>query len=60
MILTLLQVLIFLAAISLLYWGFSKLTLPEPFKTILLVIIGLILLAFMWNWVAVGHLLTLR
>ena len=60
MIVTLLQVLIFLAAISLLYWGFSKLTLPEPVKTILMVVIGLVLLAFIWNWIAGGHLLTLR
>ncbi len=51
---TLILVLILLAAFALVWWGISRLTLPEPVKTVILVILGLLMLAFIYNSVA-GH-----
>jgi hypothetical protein len=43
---------LFLAAAGALVWmGFNRLTLAEPFKTILLVVIGLIFLFILWQLV---------
>ena len=51
----LLSLLFIVAAGALLWWGFSRMPLPEPVKTILLVVVGLVLLLFLlWNAVG-GH-----
>jgi len=39
---------------ALLWWGVSRLTLPEPIKTIALVMIGLVLLFLLWG-LFTGH-----
>jgi divalent metal cation (Fe/Co/Zn/Cd) transporter len=46
--------LILLAAFALIWWGISRLALPEPIKTVVLVIIGLIALVFIYQLVG-GH-----
>lgn len=53
MITTLILILILLAAFSLVWWGVGRLTLPEPIKTIVLVLMGLVALLFIYQ-VAVG------
>jgi hypothetical protein len=55
---TLILIIIFLAAASLLWWGVGRLAIPEPVKTVLLVIIGLVMLAMIYQYVAGGHLAT--
>jgi hypothetical protein len=47
-------VLIILAAFSLLWWGINQLSLPQPIKVVVLVILGLIGLLFIYNMFAVG------
>lgn len=59
-IVTLLQVLIFLAACSVLWWLYTKLTIPEPVKSVLTAVILLVMLAFVWSWIASGHLVAIR
>lgn len=62
MFLTLILVLIVIAAFSLLYWGLTQMTLPQPVKIVLIVVLGLIGLAIIYNSVASGgfHLGTLH
>jgi hypothetical protein len=50
----LLELLFFCAVGALLWWGFSKLALPEPVKTILMVVVGLILLFILYSLVFGG------
>lgn len=58
---TLILALILIAAFALVWWGISQLTLPQPVKVVLLVILGLIALAVIYNTVAGGGLhLSLR
>lgn len=59
---SLILVIIILAAFSLIWWGINSLTLPQPVKVVILVAIGLIMLAIIYNAVASGgfHLGTLR
>lgn len=40
-----------LAGASLLWWGINRLTLPEPFKTVILVIFGLVCLYVVYHFV---------
>lgn len=56
MIGTLILVLIILAAFSLVWWGVNSLTLPQPVKVVVLVILGLIALLFIYNSIGGGHL----
>lgn len=56
---TLILALIILAAFSLVWWGVSQLGLPQPVKVVILVILGLIALAFIYNSIG-GHALVLR
>lgn len=51
---TLILVLIILAAFALVWWGVSTLTIPQPVKTVILVILGLVMLAIIYNAVATG------
>jgi hypothetical protein len=61
MIVTILLLLILLAAFSLVWWGVNRMAVPEPIKTIVLVILGLLALLFIYNMVAGGGLhLTMR
>jgi hypothetical protein len=53
---TLILVLILLAAFALVWWGVSSLAIPQPVKTVILVILGLIALAIIYNAVAGGGL----
>lgn len=59
MITSLILILILLAAFSLVWWGVNRMAVPEPIKTIVLVILGLVALLFIYNMVA-GHTITLR
>lgn len=51
---TLILAIILLAAFALVWWGVSQLTLPQPVKIVILVILGLLALAFIYNSVAGG------
>lgn len=53
---TLILVLILLAAFALVWWGVSSLAIPQPVKTVILVILGLVALAIIYNSVAGGGL----
>ncbi len=55
----LLSLLFIVAAGALLWWGFSRMPLPEPVKTILLVVVGLVLLYLVWGVVG-GHPISLH
>ena len=52
MIVTILLLLILLAAFSLIWWGVNRMAVPEPIKTIVLVILGLLALLAIYNMVA--------
>lgn len=54
MITTLILILILLAAFSLVWWGVGRMAVPEPIKTIVLVILGLLALLFIYNMVLGG------
>jgi hypothetical protein len=49
LLMTLLKLLFVVAGLALLYVGFTRIPIPEPIKTILMVIIGLIILAFLYT-----------
>ena len=49
MIIVMLEVLFILAAFSLLWWGIGRMAVPEPIKTIVLVVFGLVALWFLWT-----------
>jgi hypothetical protein len=57
---TLIIVLILLGAFSLVWWGVQRLAVPEPIKTIVLVIFGLIALWFIYGIVVSGGLPPMR
>ena len=48
------ELLFFCCVAALLWWGFTRLTIPEPIKTIVMVVVGLILLFMLWSAVAGG------
>ena len=43
------------AAFALIWWGFSRIAIPEPIKTIILVIIGLVMLYVLYSAVSTHH-----
>lgn len=51
---TILLIFIILAGFSLVWWGISRLAIPEPIKTVVLVILGIIALFMIYNFVAGG------
>ena len=51
---TLVYVLFVVAGFSLLYWGITQFTLPQPVKVVLIVVLGLIGLGLLWNLIG-GH-----
>jgi len=53
---SLILILILLAAFALVWWAVGRIAIPEPIKTIVLVILGLIVLAFIYNAVSGGGL----
>ena len=59
---TILLLFIVLAFAALMWWGVNRLSLPEPFKTVILVIIGVVLLFMLYQWVQGGglHSLSIR
>ncbi len=52
MITTLIYVLFVVAAFSLVWWGVSKMPLPDPVRIVLIVVMGLIGLLILWNLIA--------
>lgn len=48
---TIIVLLLLVAAFSLVWWGVNRMAVPEPIKTIILVIMGLIALLFIYNLV---------
>jgi len=58
-VIPMLVVLLFVvAAFALIWWGFSRVAIPEPIKTIILVIVGLIMLYVLYSAVVAHHPLT--
>jgi hypothetical protein len=53
---TLILVIILLAAFAVVWWGVGRLTLPEPIKTVVLVILALVVLFAIYQWIASGKL----
>lgn len=51
---SLLLAIILLAGFALVWWGVSQLTLPPPVKIVILVMLGLIALAWIYNAVIDG------
>lgn len=51
---TLIYILFVIAGFSLVYWALMQFTLPQPLKVILIVVMGLIGLAILWNLLAGG------
>jgi divalent metal cation (Fe/Co/Zn/Cd) transporter len=47
---------IVLAAASLIWWGISRISLPEPVKTVILVVFGLLCLLVIYHFVIGGGL----
>ncbi len=54
MLMTLIGVIIVIAAFALVYWGLTQVALPQPIKVVLIVVFGLIALAIVYNWVIAG------
>ncbi len=55
---TLALIFVVLAAFALAWWGIGRLGLPEPIKTVVLVLLGLFALILIYNFVAGGGLHT--
>lgn len=53
---SLILLLVILAAFALVWWGVNQVGLPQPVKVVVLVIIGLLALAFVYNSFAGGGL----
>lgn len=51
---TLIYILFVIAGFSLLYWGITQFALPQPVKVVLIVVMGLIGLALLWNLIGGG------
>jgi hypothetical protein len=51
---TILLIFIVLAGFALIWWGIGRLTIPEPIKTVVLVILGIVALVMIYNFVAGG------
>lgn len=49
MIHLLLMLLFIGCAVALVFWGFTRLPIPEPIKTLLLVFVGLVALVLIWQ-----------
>ena len=60
MLVTLIVVLLVLAGFALVWWGINALTLPQPVKVVVLVILGLVMLAIVYQYVVGGGHLVLR
>lgn len=54
MLMTMVLIFIVLAAFALVWWGIQRLAIPEPIKTVVLVILGLVALVMIYNFVAGG------
>jgi hypothetical protein len=53
---TLILLFLIIAAFALLYWGMTQLTLPPNVKTVIIVLMGLIALAFIYQTLVGGSL----
>ena len=51
---SLIALVIIVAAFALVYWGMMQMTLPPTVKTVIIVVMGLIALAFIYNMFAGG------
>ena len=51
---TLIGLFILLAVLALIWWGISRLGIPEPIKTVVLVIVGLLALLWLYQTFAGG------
>jgi Co/Zn/Cd efflux system component len=51
-----LQIFLVLAVIAIVWWGIERIGVPEPIKTIVLVIMALIALFWIFNVLTGGHL----
>jgi hypothetical protein len=60
MITTLITMFILLAVFALVWWGVNALGLPPPIKVVVLVILGLIALAFIYNMFVGGNTFSLK
>lgn len=53
---TLILLFLIIAAFALLYWGMTQMTLPPNIKTVIIVLMGLIALAFIYRVVVGGSM----
>ncbi len=53
-----LQLIFVLAVIAIVWWGVNRMGVPEPIKTIVLVVLALVALFWVWNTLlgGAGHL----
>ena len=51
---TILLIFIILAGFALIWWGIGRLAIPEPIKTVVLVVLGIVALVMIYNFVAGG------
>lgn len=56
MLSTLITMFILLAIFALVWWGVGRLGIPEPIKTVILVILGLVALVWLYQTFAGGSL----
>jgi hypothetical protein len=50
-------ILFILAAVALVWWGINRMAVPEPIKTVVLVVLGLIVLYYLYTILVGGHAL---
>ncbi len=58
-IMTLIGIIILIAAFALVYWGVNQFAFPQPVKIVITVVFGLIALALIWAMVGGGGGLSL-
>lgn len=56
MVLSVIVIFLCLAGMALVWWGVGRLTIPEPVKTVVLVIFGLLCLLLVYHFVTGGGL----
>lgn len=56
MVVMILVIFLVLAGMALIWWGVQRLTLPEPIKTVILVVFGLLCLLLIYHFIVGGGL----
>jgi hypothetical protein len=56
MVTSVIVVILFLAGFALVWWGIGRLEIPEPVKTVVLVILGLLCILAIYHFIVAGGL----